>query len=571
MNMTTSSGIELGALRIAQPLLIAILALPLAAQAAETPVPSAGTILRQVQPVTPAVPSPSSTGLTIENQDGRVLSPSAAFRVNAFQITGNTLFDTPTLHALVADAEGTNLTFAQLSDRVARITEYYRSQGYPLARAILPAQTIQSGVVRIEVVEANYGQVGIENSSRVRTTLLEDTLSPVKNGQVIGQKSLDHSLLLLSDIPGVAVTATLKPGAALGTSDLMVNVEPGRAVEGNVVVDNYGNRYTGEAHIGAAVNFNNPLHHGDVLSVSALSSGDGLNYGSLAYSSLLNGRGTRMGGSYSALHYSLDGSLDPLDAHGTAQVGSVWLMQPFVRSREVNVYGMVQYDRLELHDRIDSSAMRTDRHLGNARLSLSGDVHDEWLSTAISTWNVGWTSGRVGFDDEDAHSADEASATSSGRFSKWSVSLSRLQALSAANTLYLAITGQWANENLDASEKMIAGGPYTVRGYDMGALSGDEGYQGTLELRHDLNLAWMNQDRYQVVLFADSARLKLNETPWIGGKNHATVSGAGLGLHWFAANLWAARVYVATRLGSAPEVLGHSASTRVWAEISKGF
>jgi len=562
MNMTASNCIAAAVLlAIASPLV----------RAAQPPVPGAGTILRQVQPVTPPAPSSSGTGLSIEQKDGLALPPSAPFQVNSFQISGNTLFDTPTLHALVADAEGASLTFAQLSDRVARITSYYRSKGYPLARAILPAQTIQSGVVRIQVIEANYSEVTLENSSRVNDALLRDTLSPVKNGEVIGQRSLDHSLLLLSDIPGVAVTATLKPGEGLGTSDLLVNVAPGRALEGNVVLDNYGNRYTGEAHIGATLNFNNPLHHGDVFSVSALSSGEGLNYGSLAYNSVLNGQGARMGGSYSALHYKLDGSLVALDAHGTAQVGSVWLMQPFVRSREVNVYGMVQYDRLELHDRVDSSSIRTDRHLGNARLTLSGDVHDEVFSNAISTWSVGWTWGRVGFDDEDAHAADVASADSEGRFSKWTLSLSRLQALSAANALYLSFTAQWANENLDPSEKMLAGGPYTVRGYDMGAVSGDRGYQGTIELRHDLNFAWMKQDQLQAVVFADSAHLRLNETPWVGGKNDATLSGAGAGLHWFAANLWAARVYVATRLGSTPEVLGHTSSTRAWAEISKGF
>jgi len=573
MNTNPSSGVDARAPRTMKPLLAAVLALaaPLAAHTAEPVVPGAGTILRQVQPVTPAVPSSSATGLTIEQADDRTLPPSAPFRVSAFQITGNTLFDTPTLHALVADAEGTNLTFAQLAERVARITGYYRSNGYPLARAILPAQTIQSGVVRVEVIEARYSKVRLENTSRVNQSLLDATLAPVRQGQAIGQTTLDHSLLLLSDIPGTAITATLQPGDELGTSDLLVNVAPGPTVDGNVVLDNYGNRYTGEAHIGATVNFNNPLHHGDVLSASALSSGEGLNYGSLAYNTLLNGQGTRMGASYSALRYELGGSLDPLDGHGTAQVASAWTSHPFVRSREVNVYGLVQYDRLQLRDRIDSSAIRSDRHLGNARVSVNADVHDEWLSSAISTWSVGWTLGRVGFDDAAARSADAASAGIEGRFSKWTVGLSRLQALTAVDALYLAFSGQWANDNLDSSEKMIAGGPYTVRGYDMGALSGDSGYQGTVELRHDLAFAWMSQGRYQAIVFVDSAHLTLNESPWMTGKNEATVSGAGVGLHWSGSNQWAARTYVATRIGPTPDLVARNASTRAWAEISKGF
>jgi hypothetical protein len=42
------------------------------------------------------------TWLTIARQDATQLPPSAPFLVKSIQITGNTLFDTPTLHALVA-------------------------------------------------------------------------------------------------------------------------------------------------------------------------------------------------------------------------------------------------------------------------------------------------------------------------------------------------------------------------------------------------------------------------------------------------------------------------------------
>jgi hemolysin activation/secretion protein len=45
-------------------------------------------------------------------------------------------------------------------------------------------------------------------------------------GQAISQGALDHALLLLSDLPGVAVNATLKPGEAVGTSDLVVDTTP---------------------------------------------------------------------------------------------------------------------------------------------------------------------------------------------------------------------------------------------------------------------------------------------------------------------------------------------------------
>jgi hemolysin activation/secretion protein len=532
-------------------------------------IPGAGSILRQIQPVLPPPPSPTDFGLIIEQKDGAQPPSSAPFLVKTIQISGNTLFDSPTLHALVADAQGKNLTLAQLLELAARITDYYRSNGYPLARAIIPAQTIQSGIVRMEVIEAHYGKVELDNRSRVTDSLLQATLSPLQSGDAIGQSGLDHSLLLLSDIPGVVVNATFRPGDTVGTSDLLVDTTPGPLVTGNVALDNYGNRYTGRARLGGSVNVINPLHHGDVLGASGVTSGSGLNYGRLAYESLLNGQGTRLGASYSALQYTLGESLAPIDAHGTAQVESLWAKHPLMRSRGLNFYGQIQYDRLKLDDRIDAAGISTNRRLNNVTASLVGDARDSFLSAALSTWNVSWTSGNLGFNDDAARLADAASARTEGSFSKWNLNLYRLQSLGRTNTLYLAFSGQWADTNLDPSQKMIAGGPYTVRAYDVGAIAADSGYLETIELRHDLGL--VSRGQAQVVAFVDSAQVTVNRNVWVAGANTATLSGAGVGLNWVGPDRWSARAYVAARIGSAPVLAASTGSARAWVEVSKGF
>jgi len=542
---------------------------PLTALAAGAVTPGAGTILQEVEPVTPPSPAPPEPSLRVEEDGGVPYPPSAPFMVKSVRISGNTLFDTATLHGLVADMEGKSLTLSQLADLAARITDYYHSHGYPLARAIIPPQVIKDGVVEFVVIEAHYDKIKLDNKSRVNNSLLQATLSPVQSGQVIDEKVLNRSLLLLSDIQGTATTATLKPGDRVGTSDLLVEVAPGPVISGNVALDNYGNRYTGRARAGLALNINNPLRHGDVLSVGGLSSGKGMNYGRIAYETLLNGKGTRTGGAYSALRYILGDTLSNLQGHGSAQVGSVWVRHPLVRSRDFNLYGRIQYDRKQLRDRIDVSAIRTDRHLNTWAVSLSGDVRDTFLSGGINAWNLGWTGGSVLFDDRAAQLADAVTAGIKGRFSKWNASFARLQRLSSKSTLYFSAYGQLATTNLDASEKMIAGGPYSVRAYDISALSGDEGYQGNVELRHDLGPALYGQ--WQVVAFADGAHLRVNKNVWVAGVNSATLTGVGMGVNWTGPKQLTASVYVATRVGPVPVLVGNTSSVHAWGGISKTF
>ncbi|HEY8026219.1 MAG TPA: ShlB/FhaC/HecB family hemolysin secretion/activation protein [Burkholderiaceae bacterium] len=537
------------------------------AQAAEPPqLPNAGSILQQTQPTKPPSASPVGTGLTIEQANGSASPPTAPFPVKEIRISGNTQFDSATLHALVADAEGKSLTLAQLGEAAERITAYYHDHGFPLARAVIPAQTIRNGIVSLTVVEARYGKINLTNRSRSDDGLLLDSLSPLQAGQQIEQNALDHSLLLLSDVPGVGTSATLKPGEAVGTSDLEIEATTPQTVIGNISADDYGNRYTGRDRLGGGINFFDPLHHGDVLSLNVLTAGSDMNYGRIGYEVLLSGLGTRLGTSYSALNYTLGDNLAALGGHGTANVSNVWLKRPFLRSRSVNLYGQVEYDHKQLKDDVDSTSIHTDRHLDELTASLIGDWRD---TSGVNSWNLGLTDGRVNFDNAAAQLADASTAKTQGSFTKWTANINRVQSIDQSNALYFAFSGQWSNTNLDASEKMVAGGAYTVRAYDMGVLSGDSGVLGNVEWRHELGQLASGQA--QAIAFIDSEHVTINQTTWTSGTNGATLSGAGVGFNWFGPSQWSIKATVAAPLGATPELTGAKKSARGWIEIDKAM
>lgn len=543
--------------------------MPLSTLAAGAAQPDAGSLLQQLQTPLPALPAATDTGLTIARPDSASLPASAPFLVQSIEISGNTLFETPRLLALVADARGQSLDLPRLGALAARITAFYQQQGYPLARAIVPAQTIAQGVVHLQVIEARYGQVRLDNRSAVAPALLQDTLAPLQAGQPIAQAGMDHALLLLSDLAGVLVSATLRPGDAVGSADLLVSTSSGSATSGSLLLDGYGSRYTGRERLGATFTVSNPLHYGDSLTGALLSSGSGLNYGRLGYESPVNGQGTRLGAAWSALGYRLGDSLAPLQASGDAQVGSLWVKQSLLRQRDASVWVQLQYDKLRLRDHVEASVLHTDRSLENGSLTLSGDFRDGWLSGGLSGWSLGVTAGHTGFDDPAAQAADAASAATRGNFYRWNGGLSRLQALGAVDALYLSFSGQWAGGNLDASQKTSMGGPFNVRAYDTGAVSGDSGTFVSAEYRRALGAVGAGQ--MQFIAFVDSASVTINQKPWAGGSNSASLSGAGLGLKWSGPGQWTAAASVATPLGPVPAQVGATESTRAWLEIGKQF
>ena len=540
-----------------------ILVMPSLAVMAQSPAPNAGSILKQAQ----STGMPAGTtkpGTLIDAPENTVAAPpsGAPFLVKTIKIAGNKKIDTEILHALVADAEGQNLTISQLEKVIFRITEYYNSHGFPLARAIIPAQTIEGGVVNIQIIIARYGKVTVANQSKVNDGVLIATLSNLKPDEMIEQAGLDRALLLLSDLPGVVVNTTLTPGAAVGTSDLKVSATSAPSVTGNAVTDNYGNNYTGRYRVGGTVNISDPMNlkNSDNLSVSVLSSGVGMNYARVGYESVINGDGTRIGGSYSALRYVLGGDVASSDANGTAQVASLWIKHPLVRSRDTNVYTQLQFDGLVLKDM--AGLVQNDRTLANLTLSLSGDARDSVLTGGINTFSLGMTAGNVGLP------VAALPSELKGNFWKVNASVARLQALGPADSLYASYTGQRANKNLDPSQKMSVGGASTVRAYDTGAASGDNGDLYTVEYRHDFGSVLSGQ--LQGVSFIDHAKMTLNKDS-LGDGNTVTLSGAGLGLNWSGPNQWTAKTYLATPIFDIPSQVGTTKSTRGWLEVGKGF
>lgn len=530
--------------------------------------PTSGQLLQETQPPNNPTP-PSELNLRIQHPGRNRAANSQAFMVREIQITGNTVLPTSTLHAIVAPGEGKNLTLGDLDALADRISDAYHAHGYPLDTAYVPAQTLQNGVVRIAVVEARYGSVTLQNQSTVADHVLNATLSPLQSGQPITDYSLVRSLLLLTDVPGATVNSVVQPGAQVGTSDLVVDVTSAPRYTGTLGLDNYGNRYTDRVRLSGTFAVNGLLHQGDVLSFSGATSGAGLNYARIGYKYLLNGQGTVLGVSAANLDYKIGNGLADLHAHGRAYVESVNLSQPFIRHTDGNLYGQIEFDHKRLRDDIDIAAIETNRHSNSWTATLAGDQRDV---TGVTNFNLSGTYGRLYFDNLFAEFADFLGPRTAGSYTKFDFSISRLQQFDPANAIYLGFSAQKSNKNLDTSEQFYLGGPNTVRGYDVGAVSGSQGEVANIEYRHDFTMAVM-PGVWQASAFVDSGHVQAYKTPFLLGTNFARLNSVGIGLHWVALHDWVVAASVAKAIGNRPVLLGtnYTPTARFWFQVQKGF
>lgn len=531
--------------------------------------PGAGSQIQQVPPAPVPQSVPPQIRIEKSSPTAQPSDDKTKITVNKLRVSGVMVVPEAELISVSGFVPGGAFTLTELRGMASKIAAHLQQRGYFLAQAYLPAQESEDGSITIAVLLGQYGQVTLNNQSPVSDTLVHQIADGL-SGQPITASALERKLLLLSDLPGSQVSSTLAPGASAGYSDLLIDVKPGARINGSVDADNTGNRYTGRNRVGATVNIAELAGWGDVASVRAFTSAEGLNYGRLAYQ--LQVGEAKIGAAYASMDYRLRKDFAALDASGNAKIASLYGSYPLIRSRSGNLFVQLGYDNKKFSDSVNATGSVSKKNIDAWMLNFNGDLRDQLGGGGINSFALGWTYGKVDIRSPLSRLIDELSVQTQGGFNKLSLSLSRLQNVSSNTMLYAALNAQWASKNLDISEKMGLGGVGGVRAYPGGEAYGDAGYQFTLELRHQLKTPeFLPAGQFQLVGFVDTGTVKLNRHPWTGGDNHRTLSGAGIGANWSGSNGLVFKLSYAHKLGNEKATSVPDASSRVWLQAVKYF
>lgn len=551
-------------MRIALATALATALLGLPPTAGSQALPDAGRALESLEQRRPTLPAPAPIDLHLPDVPAAMQGGGPPVEVRRFAIEGNSAIACAELQALLSPLIGQSLTLSDIEAGIAAITRRYRERGYPFAYAYLPAQTVESGLLRVAVIEGRLGEVRLENASRQRSTVLQAPLAGLHAGALLRADALESSLLLLADVAGIRAEATLQPGARFGSSDLVVRVDDGPVVGAALGMDNFGNRYTGAWRGSASLQLDGALGLGEQIQLQLLASNEDLYNYRLGYQMPVGPWSTRIGASLSHLDYALDQEFGVLDAYGSAKVASVHATQPLLRSRSANVNARLQYDQKRLTDHIGMYDTQERKHSQLTTLGLDGNWQDSLGGRATNQWSLAWVHGQLRLGNVAQQQRDAQTARSAGSFQMITANLARWQALGGPWSLHGRVNGQRADGNLDSSEKMSLGGAYGVRAYPQGEAPGDHGLLATLELRYALGGDW------QLSGFADSGKVRLQHRPWNAVSNHRRLSGAGLGLQRSGRD-WSMETALAWRVGSAAATSAPDKRPRLWVKAQKFF
>lgn len=415
-----------------------------------------------------------------------------------------------------------------------------RSKGY-LAAVQVPAQRIENGVVRMEMLYARMTALRVRGDASGAEKQIENYLGQLTGDEIFDRNRAERYLLLARDLPGYDVRLTLKP-AGTGPGDLIGEVTVQRTrFELDATVQNIAARDTGSwgGQVRAAAYGLTGM--GDSTTLSLYSTADLREQQilQLGHEMRLGRDGVTLAGyfTYAWTEPDLNAAAGTPDLKARTLFATLEARYPFKRSMGMNVRGALGFDFVNQRVSFIAPLSRDRLRVAYARLDL--DAIDTRRPLAPAWRLAGALEVRQGIDvfnaSPDCRRGCGGGGLAPSRFDgQADATVVRAEAegefaLGKIASVMLRPRAQWASTSLMSFEE-FSGGNYTIgRGYDPGTIIGDSGVGAQLELRGPrLNVRKGSKLMVQPYAFTDAAWVWNRNNPGVNDPDRLLSAGVGV-------------------------------------------
>lgn len=489
----------------------------------------------------------------------------SGFVVKEFLVEGNTLLEDERLQTILNQHKGPNKTIADIDKARQEVEKAYHDSGYPTVLVIVPEQTVESGTVRLFVVEGKVGEVSVTGNQYYSRYNILRKLPSIKIGEVLREKDLVKELDQLNANPDLKVAPVLKPGTEQG----LVNVElktkdrfPGHV---RMQGDNQGPLTTPRDRLLVEAQLTNLFDADHILNVQTIQTptdwGAVQTYG-VSYVAplrwpdhLLSLYASKAISTSSLAASSLGVGGGDVAIGGNATVAGMRYLFPIFSGPS----GTHQLSIGADYKRLEETTATFPEGLGTAvvlspiqytpfSIGYNGFLIDSLGVTKLGSSVKGYKAGLIPGGDTENFGGDPndplnrpGRSGATGNFVVVQGSLDRTHNLPFGFTLNLHADGQWANEPLVVTEQYFAGGMDTVRGYIQFEALGDMAIRGRAELTTPdlipipIDRIWQRRRsseweiKWRLAAFYDAANLWIRDA-LPGQRDQFRLEGVGAGL-----------------------------------------
>jgi len=390
---------------------------------------------------------------------------------------------------LIAAETEQGFTLVMFESLTRAISGFYRGRGFFLARAYVPEQKVNDGIVSINIVEGFLDQVVFRNNDLYSDEQLDDLFDDLI-GEAVFLDDIERVIFIANDLPGLGASALFGPGLKPGSAAIQVTTSEDPS-SGFVSWDNYGSFYTGEQRLRLNYVRHNLLGNADRIDMNAMYNLDPQNgtYFDINYGQPVLNYDFNAGGGFIWNSFDVGGELEDLKINGETTIVNGHLTYFYKRKRNARMSATVDLALKESESLVINT---TDSRDKLTVLSLQGLYQGtSWsgsgayqqlaatLSLGLDEFLGSMDSDGDGMSGRTGGSGDFAG----GDFTKLNIDYLHVKQLANLQSLTFKFSAQITSDLLTSLEQFALGGPDTVRAYPVGEALVDEVVLMNLEWR----------------------------------------------------------------------------------------
>ena len=484
--------------------------------------PSSTLPAAQQQAIAPAA--------TLPQEQQQTFTLNTLLQLDNVLIEGGSVYPFSEIAAVFNPYIGQEVTLGQLAMLTNRITQRYQDDGYALSYAVIPAQDLSQGQVRVILVEGYISAHEMQGDIGKVEKQVSKLAAKLINERPLRKASFERYTSLMAQIPGVSLQANVPPPTTTDGAVTLITTGSRKGFTASSSISNSADNDDVKILLSATSSSQTAL--GEQVTVSTIlpPGDDKERYARLDYSQFVGDEGTRLNTSVAG-YRSKPGERDTINIENVpielATTGerkndrvSVGLTHPFIASSSESLTGSASLyavnDELDGAILASSSFGQEQLKFGNSSKVRALAVEGEWKQASAEQLRVLGGGLYQGLDVLGAES--QVRLADGSQFSPHDIHFlrARLNALQqdAFTERWIGVaTGAlyWSEDSLPSSEQVLFGDRNFGRGYPAEQAYGDKGWGAGYELGYQFypGLTWLQL--LQPYGAVDAARTRFND------------------------------------------------------------
>lgn len=453
------------------------------------------------------------------------------FDIYEFNILGNSVLPVENIEDVLKPYLGLDKNTDDVDEARAKLEEYYQQRGYKTVQVVIPKQTVQDGVVHLEVQESKVGRLEIVGSKYHSLDRIREQAPSLTQGNVPNFNKVSEDIQALNASADRRVSPSIRAGETPGTIDVDLVVEDDLPVHGSLELNNRRSADTSALRSSASLSYNNLWQRNHSLTLSYQTAPKNVDDAKVLYASYLapfenSNFSLLLNAIKSDSNVSTVGDINVLGKGNILGIRGLWSLRSSPSF----------YDSISLG--VDRKDFKQQTVLGSNRLEspiiyypITSSYNAVWRQTQSQTQadiSLVFAVRPLGSETQDF---DNNRVFSNGQQLSLRAGLNNQFNFKNDIQLVSRLQGQLTNQPLISYEQFSAGGADSVRGYLESEAQGDLGLIGGVDL---LSPSLVKAQDIRVYGFIDAAILEVKKPLAELPKYHdLTSTGVGLRL-----NLW---------------------------------